>query len=107
MLEQAIENLGQNALKHAQGPVILAASRENDAVVIRVRDVGKGVPVSERERIFQRFYRTKDSTTEGFGLGLAIVSEAVAALGGKLELDTSRDGTAISIALPAATLVQS
>ena len=106
LLEQALESLGQNALKHAEGPIMFAGGRESGAVVIRVHDAGNGIPVVDRDRIFERFYRASDSPVEGFGLGLAIVSEAIAALDGELDLDTSPDGTAITIRLPAATLLQ-
>jgi PAS domain S-box-containing protein len=106
LLEQALENLAQNALKHTRGLVVLAGGREDGIVVIRVRDSGSGIPAAERERVFERFYRADDLRTDGFGLGLAIVSEAVAALDGELEVDTSSTGTAVSIKLPAAKLIQ-
>ena len=69
LLEQALANLGQNAAKHSRGPIVLAGERSHDAVRIQVRDNGGGISESDRERIFDRFYRG-EAPTDGFGLGL-------------------------------------
>jgi two-component system phosphate regulon sensor histidine kinase PhoR len=100
LLEQAIVNLGQNALKHAPGRVVLSARPDNGAVRIDVRDHGPGIDPEETALVFDRFYRRDEAG--GFGLGLAIVREAVDALGGELELESSPNGTSVSIGLPGA-----
>jgi two-component system phosphate regulon sensor histidine kinase PhoR len=101
LLEQALVNLGANAVKYTAGRVLLAAERENGRVRLEVRDEGLGIDHSERPRVFERFYRGVDDG-DGFGLGLAIVAEAVRAIDGELELDSDEEGTDVSISLPAA-----
>lgn len=104
LLEQAIANLGQNALKHTRGAVVLGATRRNGRVEIFVRDSGPGIAPADRNRVFERFYR-RGEPAAGFGLGLAIVAETVRVLDGELELDTSERGTTVAIRLPAVRMV--
>lgn len=104
LLEQAIVNLGQNALKHAPGRVVLSAAPNDGTVTIEVRDHGPGIDPAETELVFDRFYRRDQAG--GFGLGLAIVRDAVEALGGGLALDSSPAGTRVSISLPGARLLE-
>jgi two-component system, OmpR family, sensor histidine kinase TctE len=69
-----------------------------------VRDDGKGIAAAERERLFDRFYRG-GVDGEGFGLGLAIVREAVRAFGGRIEVrPAAGGGTAVRITLARAEL---
>ena len=56
--------------------------------MIEVRDTGQGIPRGAGERIFDRFYAGGNGRREGFGLGLAIVREAVRALGGSVEIES-------------------
>jgi PAS domain S-box-containing protein len=105
LLEQAVLNLAHNALKHTRGDVLLGASHADGRVRITVSDTGRGIPVEERERIFDRFYRVDDEAGVGFGLGLAIVSEAVRAIDGELGLETSPAGTTFSITLPSVRIL--
>ena len=87
--EQVFSNLLGNALKHAgEGVVTFSAHHEDDVVVIEVRDTGQGIPRGAGERIFDRFYAGGNGRREGFGLGLAIVREAVRALGGSVEIES-------------------
>jgi two-component system phosphate regulon sensor histidine kinase PhoR len=102
LLEQALVNLGGNALKHSRSRVVLGARRVDGRVLIEVTDSGVGIPPWEQSRVFDRFYRVGDREGDGFGLGLAIVREAVEALNGELELDSSPNGTRVSILLPGA-----
>ena len=69
-----------------------------------MRDNGGGISEADRERIFERFYRG-DAPTDGFGLGLSIAAEAVKAIDGELELETSAAGTSFSIRLPGARML--
>jgi PAS domain S-box-containing protein len=102
LLEQALINLGGNALKHSRERVVLSARRVDGRVLIEVTDSGPGIPPSEQPRVFDRFYRVGEREGDGFGLGLAIVREAVDALNGELELESSPSGTRVSILLPGA-----
>jgi two-component system, OmpR family, phosphate regulon sensor histidine kinase PhoR len=106
LLHQALENLVANAAKHAAGSTITlrAARASGDRMRLEVVDAGPGMSRTEAERALDRFYRAGNgSDTEGFGLGLPIVREAVTAMGGRLEIRTSPGaGTTVSIVLPAA-----
>lgn len=104
LLEQALVNLGANSVKYTTGRVLLAAEKDSGRVLIEVRDEGGGISPDERQRLFDRFYRATDAG-DGFGLGLAIVAEAVKAINGELELESTDDGTGVSIRLPGATIV--
>jgi PAS domain S-box-containing protein len=103
LLEQALANLSENAVKYAGGEVHLAAGRANGRVSIDVVDRGPGIADAHRAHVFERFYRGEGQEA-GFGLGLAIVREAVDALGGELALDSGPHGTRVSIALPGARI---
>jgi two-component system, OmpR family, sensor histidine kinase VicK len=87
---QVVTNLATNAAKHTKrGSVRLSAGTAPDgAVVIEVRDTGEGIPQAERDRIYDRFHSGHGGQREGFGLGLAIVREAVRALGGTVEIES-------------------
>ena len=103
LLERALVNVAENAAAHtARGCIVIAArpGRE-DSVAIEVRDTGSGMPPDERERAFERFYRVGARGSEGFGLGLAIVREAVRALNGTVEIESEPGiGTAVRLTLP-------
>lgn len=76
LLGELMSNLIENALSYC-GPrsrVTLQVER-NPAPVLAVEDDGPGVPESERERVFERFYRVDGNGADGCGLGLAIVRE--------------------------------
>lgn len=94
LLYQAIGNLAENAVKHANGhPVHLSAAATADGRVrIEVRDRGEGIPPGDRERLFDRFFRGGTRTAEGFGLGLSIVGGVVSAIGGEVEIEPSEGG---------------
>jgi two-component system sensor histidine kinase VicK len=102
LLEQALSNLAGNAAEHTQrGDIVIAAAGDgNGGVRIEVRDSGPGVPASIRGRLFDRFYRPDPTNGDGFGLGLAIVRQAVRAQDGTIELDDTPDGgTRVTIEL--------
>ncbi len=75
LLRRAMRNLLENARRYSSGPVSVELQREGGEAVIRVRDRGPGVPVAERERIFEPFYRLAGASERfgGVGLGLALV----------------------------------
>jgi signal transduction histidine kinase/HAMP domain-containing protein len=106
LLEQVVANLAANAAKHTKrGTIVLAAHAVSpESVQIEVSDTGPGISASDRERVFDRFYQSGNGRGDGFGLGLAIVSEAVHALGGGVEIDSApKRGTVVRVTLPAAT----
>jgi signal transduction histidine kinase len=88
--EEVVANLLGNALRHASaGVVVLSARPAGDEVVLEVRDHGPGIPIEAQARIFDRFYSGQGGRRDGFGLGLAIVREAVRALGGSVEIESA------------------
>jgi signal transduction histidine kinase len=104
LVEQSLISLAANAVKNtSEGAVVLSAREANGAVAIEVVDSGPGMSRAVRERVFDRFYRGNGRDTDGFGLGLAIVREAVRALGGRIEVDSAPGaGTRVRVTLPAA-----
>ena len=75
MLGAMIRNLVDNAIRYtpAGGRVELAVASEGDRVILTVTDNGPGIPVGERARVFDRFYRGSTAGAQGCGLGLSIV----------------------------------
>ncbi|HYZ19873.1 MAG TPA: PAS domain S-box protein [Gaiellaceae bacterium] len=99
LLEQALTSLANNAVAYTSaGRVTLAASQADSTIALEVRDTGSGIEPEDRERVFERFYRSNRATHEGFGLGLAIVQQAAEALAAEIELDSDR-GTGTTIRL--------
>ena len=95
-VEQILTNLLSNAVKFtpAGGRITLSARRFEEMVEVSVADTGIGIPVKDKERIFDRFYQVDNllhRKSRGTGLGLAITKEFVEAHGGKISLE-SRDG---------------
>jgi signal transduction histidine kinase len=107
-LEQALQNLASNALRHTPegGTIELAAVRASDAVRITVADSGAGIPPEHLPRVFDRFYkvdpsRSVSSAPSGSGLGLSIVQAIVERHGGRITASNAPKGGAIfEIVLP-------
>ena len=99
-LYEALYNITDNAIKYSKesGYVKIDAKENDGFIVISVEDTGDGIPDSEKERIFDRFYRIDNSRsrdTGGTGLGLAIAKEAVLMHGGSINITHSDDGGSI------------
>lgn len=104
-LARVLANLVGNALKFTrQGGVFVSAEVERDAGVmcISVRDTGMGIPDSDLDHIFDRFYQAPQrGGRRGTGLGLAFCREVVVAHGGRIWAESALgEGTTISLALP-------
>lgn len=89
-----IRNLVENAIGHA------GAGTEVEVTVVHpakmaVADCGPGVKSEDRERIFERFQRGRDTTRTGAGLGLAIVREIMQAHGGEVTVANRPQGGAV------------
>jgi signal transduction histidine kinase len=108
LLEQAIRNLADNAAKHTRaGKIVLRAYASGQRVRVEVEDTGSGMSSEAQRHVFDRFYRSQDRDAEGFGLGLAIVRDAVRSIGGRVELDSAPGkGTLVRIELERARVRQ-
>jgi two-component system, OmpR family, phosphate regulon sensor histidine kinase PhoR len=106
-LGQIVRNLLDNAVKFSPeaAPVILEGRREAGQVVLSVTDRGVGIPKSEQEKIFQRFYqvdRSRSKSRPGTGLGLAIVKHLVHLHRGLVEVESEAGrGSTFRVRLPA------
>ena len=98
-------NLCDKAVKYnrEKGNVDIGLSEQDGYVTITVKDTGIGIPKDETGRIFERFYRAKNSggaTVSGTGLGLAIVKHIAAHYDGELELTSVLgEGSAFTVRL--------
>ncbi len=104
-LQQVLLNLLDNAETHAGGALGVDVGAEGAWATVSVHDAGPGIPVEERDRVFDRFYRGAASgrrgDTAGSGLGLALVAEHVRAHGGRVQIDEGAAGGArVSVVLP-------
>ncbi len=103
-IDQVLTNLIENAALHspAGGEVVISAATFQDVVQVRVMDRGKGIAPSERERVFEAFYRG-DAAPErpGSGLGLAIARAIVVGHGGRIWVEGAPGGgTVVVFELP-------
>ncbi|MBD2204968.1 HAMP domain-containing histidine kinase [Calothrix sp. FACHB-1219] len=104
-LTQAIMNLAENATHHTkEGDAIgLGSDIRNNQLRLWVRDTGEGIPLSDQERIFQRFARglIKHRRSNGAGLGLSIVQAIAEAHSGRIELfSRPHGGSTFTIVIP-------
>ncbi len=104
ILETAVSNLGANAAAYTErGNITFTGiAGSSGSVQIEVSDTGSGMSPEEAERVFDRFYRVGERDAQGFGLGLAIVRQAVEVHDGSLGIETAPGvGTTVRITLPA------
>lgn len=109
MITELLNNLIDNALLYTPsgGQVTVRTFGDHNFAYLEVQDTGPGIPISEQEKVFDRFYRILGQQAEGSGLGLAIVKEitdhhkgkiSFAPLGNHIDHDSS--GTRLKISLP-------
>ncbi len=104
-LRQMVENLISNAIKYTgrSGKIIVSGGQEKDQVILRVRDSGYGIPLADQAKIFDRFYRADNVTseTQGTGLGLAITKSIVDNHKGRIWVDSKEgEGSTFTVVLP-------
>jgi two-component system OmpR family sensor kinase len=106
-LRQVLDNLLANAAVHTPPgtSVHIEVTASGGEAVVRVADTGPGIAPSDRERIFDRFFRVDDSRTRGnggTGLGLSVVQSLVTAHGGTVSVSSVPGRTTFSVRLPLA-----
>lgn len=103
MMEELIINLCDNAIRYndKNGSVLVRVRKNEDNVILSVKDNGIGIPKEHQERIFERFYRvdkSRSKETGGTGLGLAIVKHIVALHDARIEVNSEvGKGSEISV----------
>lgn len=107
-----LKNLVENAVRYTPegGRVDMETRQEAGRVMVTVRDNGPGIPESERQRVFDPFYRILGTNQEGSGLGLAIVVALVQRLGATIRLEDTdsahHTGLTVTLTFPADILVR-
>jgi len=96
LLRRLVRNLLENASKHGRPPVCILLERHEEAVRIVVSDQGPGIAPSERERVFEPFYRPSGhgESCGGWGLGLSLVRQIAKGHGGRVFCDVAPGGGA-------------
>ena len=106
LLRRILENLLENALRHApvNSVVSVRTSESKGVTELRVADTGQGVPPSLREAIFDRFVQVdkpeQATGRSGRGLGLAFCRLAVEAHGGRIWVEDAQPGAVFSLSIP-------
>jgi signal transduction histidine kinase len=103
LLTQMLANLVENALRHAgaAAKITVRAVAGSGGVRLSVIDNGPGIPAAERQRVFDRFYRLEGSrSTQGSGLGLALVAAVARLHGAAIELADAGPGLDVRVSFP-------
>lgn len=108
-LRRALNEIIDNALRYTTELVSIQAYSDDGLAIISVSDNGPGIPLEDQARLFDAFYRGRDTRaladTPGAGLGMSIARRDIEQLGGRIWLERSdSSGTDIRLALPAAVL---
>lgn len=105
---QVLVNLIRNAIRYTPegGIILVSTSGRADAIEITVRDTGSGIPPEDVPHVFDRFFRadpSRNRSSGGAGLGLAIARELIEAMGGSIAVESVLDeGTVFTISMPRA-----
>lgn len=101
LVQQSLDNLISNAIRHTPGGSIrLDFRRENGRNIFSVEDEGPGIPKEDRKRIFERHDQGSRQHTTGFGVGLYLVRLYTEAQGGTVRVEDGRQGARFVIELP-------
>jgi signal transduction histidine kinase len=102
-LGRVVSNLLDNAARHAQSTVTATVTVGAEDIVMTVEDDGPGIPVADRDRVFDRFVRLDNArgrAAGGAGLGLAIVRDIIVRLGGRVWIADNPGGATLVVSLP-------
>ena len=94
-----VRNLVDNAIRYCRdkGQVIVKVYRQQDEVILEVRDNGPGIPSELQARVFERFFRVLGNKSPGSGLGLGIVQQISALHNGRVTLESPTEGTGLIV----------
>jgi len=105
-IQQVLGNLLSNAahVSPMAEPIVVSARREEGAVLVQVRDNGRGIPPDKLALLFRKFYKVDEIADRGAGLGLAICKGLIEAHGGRIWAESAGrgGGATFILALPAA-----
>ncbi len=105
-LEELVSNLVENSILYTPigGNTAVKVSTDSNHIDLRIEDDGPGIPVSERQKVFERFYRIPGTEQPGTGLGLAIVKEIATVHNAKIQISDrfNGNGTSITVSFPRA-----
>ena len=101
-VEQVFRNLLSNAIRFGAGrPIEVAVDADSDFASVTVRDHGIGIAPDQQSKIFERFERGSEQRSGGFGIGLWIVRNICAAMGGAVSVEsTLGEGACFTVMLP-------
>ncbi|MCP2731198.1 sensor histidine kinase [Limnofasciculus baicalensis] len=109
-LKQVLLNLIDNAVKYSESdqPVIVKLDQQNEQVKIEICDRGRGIPLAQQSRIFERFYRVDENRAKsigGTGLGLSIVKTLIEGMSGSVTVRSQPEkGSTFTVTLPLAQI---
>lgn len=110
LLKELLGNLIDNSIAYTprDGTVTVRTNSSDATCVLEIDDSGSGIPPSERDRVFERFYRMPGTSGDGCGLGLAIVREIADRHSAKINLDSppSGQGSRIRVTFPLLHILQ-
>ncbi len=103
-MRMVFQNLLENAIKYTGSDIWISTKRNDDSIVISVRDNGIGIPERDHSDVFKRFFRAENASTrdpEGSGLGLFIVRSVLQRHGGDVSFESKeRSGTTFTCTIP-------
>ena len=104
LIQEVLRNLIDNAVKFTphNSPIIIIVTLKKEMIVVSVEDLGPGISVEEKDRLFEKFYRGKQLLSiRGLGLGLAVCHKIISAHGGKIWVENIEGkGAAFRFTLP-------
>jgi len=104
LLRRLLRNLLENAQRHGRPPTEVRIARAPDIVQISVSDAGAAIPVEQRPRLFEPFYRRAGGANVGAGLGLALVRQIARHHGGNVDfVATAENRNSFVVSLPLRT----
>ena len=104
-IEHIVSTLVDNAIKHTDkdDKVIVYLEKDKNNIVLEVKNEGEEIPIKERDKIFERFYRidkSRNRKEKRYGLGLAIAKSTVEKYNGKIEVDYKNGVTIFKVTIP-------